>query len=101
MVTTRRVAYGAGVIGLIVSGIMLALLAFGVSGVLTVGKTDLMYILWPSSMMLIVGWRTTVAGITITAFAVALNCLLYAGGAILLRLTAIATLRVVDRHSAR
>jgi hypothetical protein len=99
-VTTRQIAIGAGVVGLAVSGVILALVAFGVSGVMTVGETDLMYVLWPSSRMLIVGWRTTVAGISFTAFAIALNCLLYASVAILLRLASFGVLKVVNRHSA-
>ncbi len=65
------------VAGLIVSGAILTLLWFGVSGVLTVGHTDLMYVFWPSSIMLLGDWCTTPAGIMITVSSVAINCLLY------------------------
>jgi hypothetical protein len=76
--------FGA-VIGLVVSGGILALLWLGVSGVLEVGRTDLMYVFWPSSVMLIGGWHTTPLGIFVTIFSVVTNCLLYAGVALILR----------------
>ena len=47
--TTRRVLLAGGIVGLLVSGVVLALLWFGVAGVLGVGGTDLMSVLWPSS----------------------------------------------------
>lgn len=72
-------------IGLLVSGGVLVLLLFGVSGVLQMGRTDLMYALWPSSLVLVGGWHTTVAGILITICAVVINCLLYAAAALILR----------------
>ena len=75
---------GAGV-GLIVAGTILVLLWLGVSGVLEVGQTDLMYVLWPSSVVLVGGWRTTALGILITICSVVANCLMYAAVALLLR----------------
>jgi hypothetical protein len=75
--TTRHVLIVGGVVGLLVSSAVLALLWFGVSGVLVIGKTDLMYVFWPSSVMLIKGWRSTIPGVMITASSVAINCLLY------------------------
>ncbi len=75
--TTRQVLIVGGIVGLIVSSAVLALLWFGVAGVLNVGDTNLMYVIWPSSMMLLVGWRTTIHGMVVTATSVAINCLLY------------------------
>jgi len=76
--------FGAA-IGLVVSGGVLILLWLGVSGVLEVGRTDLMYVLWPSSLLLVGGWHTTPLGILITICSVVTNCLLYAGVALILR----------------
>jgi hypothetical protein len=75
--TTRQFLIIGGIIGLLVSSAVLSLLWFGVAGVLNVGRTDLMYIFWPSSVMLTVEWRTTIPGIMITASSVAINCMLY------------------------
>jgi hypothetical protein len=77
--TTRQVLIVGGIVGLIVSSAVLALLWFGVAGVLYLGDTNLMYIFWPSSMMLLVGWRSTIHGMMITATSIAINCLLYIG----------------------
>ena len=74
---TRDVLIVGGIVGLLVSSAVLALMWFGVAGVLYVGRTDLMRIFWPSSVMLTTGWRTTLHGIGVTAVSVALNCLLY------------------------
>jgi len=76
---TRQVLIVGGTIGLLVSSAVLALIGFGVAGVLRVGRTDLnlMYVFWPSSVMLTVGWRTTIPGVMITASSVVINCLLY------------------------
>jgi hypothetical protein len=76
--------FGAA-IGLVVSGGVLVLLWLGLSGVLEVGRTDLMYVLWPSSLVLVGGWHTTPLGILITICSVVTNCLLYAGVALMLR----------------
>ena len=83
--TTRRVLLAGGIVGLGVSGTVLALIWFGVAGVLIVGRTDLMYVFWPSSVMLVVGWSTTIPGIMITASSVVINCLLYMALAYALR----------------
>lgn len=83
--TTRQVLLAGGIVGLSVSGAVLALIWFGVAGVLTVGRTDLMYVFWPSSVMLIVGWRSTIPGMMITASSVGINCLLYMALAYALR----------------
>ena len=40
---------------------------------------DMTLLLWPSSVMLIDGWRRTVPGILITLSSVLINSLLYAG----------------------
>lgn len=82
--STKAVALIAGVAGLIVSFAILTLMAFGVSGVLHGHSVDWMYLLWPSSLMLVVGWRTTILGITITAVSIITNCLLYSFIAVLL-----------------
>jgi hypothetical protein len=75
---TARLVLGIGAfVGFCVSLAVLALLWFGIAGVLTVGRTDLMYIFWPSSLMLIGGWRTTALGIATTVVSVAINCVLY------------------------
>jgi hypothetical protein len=63
---------------------VLALLWFGVAGVLRVGQTDLMYLLWPSSLMLTVTWDRTMFGMGLTAISVALNVLMYGAIATLL-----------------
>lgn len=75
--TTRVVLIVGAIAGLLVSSAVLALMWFGVAGILYIGRTDLMRIFWPSSVMLTTGWRTTFHGIGITAVSVALNCLLY------------------------
>jgi hypothetical protein len=73
-----RLVLGIGAfVGFCVSLAVLALLWFGVAGVLNVGRTDLMYVFWPSSLMLTVGWRSTAPGIATTVMSVAFNCLLY------------------------
>ena len=82
--TPRLLAVIGVAIGLAVSGCILTLMAFGVSGVLVVGKTDLMYVFWPSSMVLPVAWRTSAVGVSITIFCVETNCLLYAGLVVLI-----------------
>jgi hypothetical protein len=75
--TTRQVLIAGGIVGLLVSSAVLTLIWFGVAGVLNVGRTDLMYVLWPSSVMLVGGWRSTIPGVMITASSVVINCLLY------------------------
>jgi len=73
-----RLVLGVGaLIGFFISLAVLTLLWFGVAGVLHLGQTDLMYIFWPSSLMLTVGWRSTPHGIAMTIASVAINCVLY------------------------
>ena len=81
----KLVALLGAAIGLVVSGSVLALMWFGVSGVLYVGNTDLMYVLWPASLVLVGGWHTTAFGILVTIVSVIANCLMYTGVALLLR----------------
>ena len=83
--TTRLALFLRCAVGLMVSGVVLGLLCFGVSGVLVVGRTDLMYVWWPTSKLLVVGWRSTPLGMIITAFSVLTNCLLYMALAYALR----------------
>jgi hypothetical protein len=83
--STRQTATAAGIVGLLVSATMLVFLWFGVWGIMQIGHTDLAVVLWPSSIMLTVGWRCTVPGIMTTISSVAINCLLYVAIALLLR----------------
>ena len=82
--TTRTLLLSAGMVGLIVSIVILTLMAFGVAGTLFTHEIDLMRFLWPSSLILTTGWRTTAHGITLTVIAVLLNCLTYSVVAVLL-----------------
>ncbi|MGA3135667.1 MAG: hypothetical protein ABSC88_06715 [Terracidiphilus sp.] len=84
--TKRQTAIIGGVFGLMASSVVIVLLWYGVSGVLYIGHTDYMYVLWPSSMMLVVSWCRTVPGIMITVSSIAINCLMYAAIALLLRM---------------
>ncbi len=99
--TTRQVILCAGTVGLIISGLILTTLAFGVSGSLTVHKIDLMYVLWPSSTILTVGWRTTARGIATTVLSVVINCLTYSGIAALLLVCIRSVVRLIRHWSAR
>lgn len=83
--TTRRVAIVGGAVGLFVSVVVLTLLSWGVAGVLRIGHANLMYLFWPSSLMLTMTWDRTVFGITLTVISVALNVLLYGATAINLK----------------
>ena len=76
MNTSRPLVVGAAV-GLLISATAMALIWFGVAGVLWVGNTDLMYVFWPSSRILTVGWSSTIPGISNTVLSVAINCFLY------------------------
>ena len=75
--TTRQVLLIGVVAGFGVPILVLALMWFGVAGVLIVGRTDLMYVFWPSSLMLTVGWRSTIPGVATTMVSVLLNCVFY------------------------
>ena len=83
--TTWQSAVVGGTVGLLVSGLVLMLLWFGVAGVLMIGRSDLMHFLWPSSLMLTVTWGRTLNGIMTTIAAVVLNVLMYATIGILLQ----------------
>ena len=84
--TVKQTIATAGGAALIVSGIVLGLLwRYGVWRYMVIGHTDLRVILWPSSVMLTVGWCSTLPGILTTISSVAINCLLYTGIALLLR----------------
>ena len=65
--------------GLATSGAVLTLEWFGVSGVLHANATgtDWKLVFWPAFVMLLVGWYSTIPGLIITVFAVAINCVLY------------------------
>ena len=68
----------AVIAALVVSGTVLALLYFGVAGVLNVGNgVNLMRVLWPASCVLVLGWHTFPSGIAITIASVLLNCGMY------------------------
>jgi flagellar motor component MotA len=83
---TKRTAIIGSAIALIVCGTVLGLLCrYGIWEIMVLGKTDLRVILWPSSIMITVGWCCTVAGIMTTVSSIAINCILYAGVALLLR----------------
>jgi len=82
--TTRQIAIVGGTVGLFVSGAVLVLIWFGVSGALAIGHTHLMYLLWPSSLILTITWDKTLIGITLTVISVALNIVMYGVIAILL-----------------
>jgi hypothetical protein len=57
----------------------------GIWEIVLPGKADLRLILWPSSIMITVGWCSTAAGIMTTISSIAINCLLYIGIALSLR----------------
>ena len=75
--TTKQVLLSGVALGFCVSIAVLTLFWFGVAGVLNIGRTDLMYILWPSSLMLTTSWSSSVAGVATTVVSVGINCLLY------------------------
>lgn len=75
IVTTRQTLFAGSVVGFGISCAVLALLWFGVAGVLRGGRIDLMYVFWPSSVMLVRGWCCTVPGIMITASSVVIQLL--------------------------
>lgn len=83
--TKRQVAAIGGTIGLTVSSIVLILLWAGVLGALRLNGVNLVYVVWPSWVMLTLDWCCTVPGILITASSVAINCLIYIAIALLLR----------------
>jgi hypothetical protein len=83
--TTRQTVAAGGVVGLAVSVVVLALLLkYGIWEIM-LGNVDLRAVLWPSSVMVTVGWCCTVPGILTTVFSIAINCLIYIAVALLLR----------------
>jgi hypothetical protein len=84
-VTKRQVATIGGIVGLTVSSLVLVLLWVGVLGALRLRGVDWVRVLWPSSVMLTLGWCCTLPGILITISSIAINCLLYVVIALLLR----------------
>jgi hypothetical protein len=84
--TIKQTAATGGAVALLVSGAVLTLLYYGLAwDIMQIGHTDLRVILWPSSVMLTIGWCSTAPGIMTTISSVAINCLLYMGIALLLR----------------
>jgi len=83
--------------GLLSSITIIGFLYFHMWGVLTIGRTDLSRVLWPSLIMLTGGWRTTAAGIMITVLSVIINCLLYATIAVVIHVSA----QVIKRATGR
>ena len=88
--TIRQSAILGVIVGLLISTAILILMWYGVGGILAIGNNtdpiDLMYIVWPSALMLTVGWRTTPHGIITTLISVIINCCVYGILAILLRI---------------
>ena len=94
--TLRRTLLLGGLAGLLPPLVVLTLLwRFGVF-IILMGGIDLRAILWPSSVMLTLGWCCTVAGILITISSVAINCLMYIAIALLLH----ASFRWLRQHMA-
>jgi hypothetical protein len=77
-VTGRQAAILGGAVGLTISAVILALVWWGVSGILFVGSVDLASVFWPSFFLLTTNWHSSVPGATITLLAIAINCLIYA-----------------------
>jgi hypothetical protein len=93
-VTARRLALVGAALGLLVSVTILSFLwRYGILEWRIGGSKslDLTLLLWPSSVMLVDGWRRTVPGILITLPSVVINCLIYAviagaGGSVITRI---------------
>jgi hypothetical protein len=84
--STKQTVTIASAVALIVCGTFLDLLwSYGIWEIMLFGKTDVRVILWPSSSMITVGWRSNPAGITMTISSIAINCILYVAVALLLR----------------
>ena len=83
--TVRQTVVAGGGVGLVISGIVLVLLwRYGIWEIM-LGHTNLRVVLWPSSVMVPVTWSSTLPGKLTTPFSVAINCLIYAIIALLLR----------------
>jgi hypothetical protein len=83
--TVRQAVIAGGSLGLTVPALVLALLwRYGIWEIM-LGDTDLRKMLWPSSVIMMVGWCCTVPGVLLTVLSIAINCLLYVAVALLLR----------------
>jgi hypothetical protein len=76
-VNTRTLLLVAAGVAVIVCAVVLTLMGFGVSGILNFHGIDLMYVFWPSSIILLASWRSTSLGIAVTAVSTVFNCLTY------------------------
>jgi hypothetical protein len=84
--STKQIAIIASAVAFTVCGTVLGLLwEYGIWEIMLLGRTDVRVILWPSSIMITVGWCSTTAGIITTISSIAINCLLYVGIALLPR----------------
>ena len=95
--TGRQAAILGGGMGLTVSAVILALMWWGVSGVLFVSNIDLASVFWPSFFLLTTRWHSSVHGAVITLCAIAINCVIYA----LLTAAVWAVVRSISRWSRR
>lgn len=84
MVMKKTIIVG-GLIGLIVPIITIVILWFGLGFGISIDGINITNLLWPSSIMLIRGWRSTLPGVMITLSSIVINCLLYAGVLLLMR----------------
>ena len=83
---TKQIAILASAVAFTVCATVLGLLwKYGIWEIMVLGKTDVRAILYPSSIMITVGWYSTPAGIMTTISSIAINCLLYVAIAVLLR----------------
>jgi hypothetical protein len=96
--TVKQTILAGGVVGLLASGAVLDLLWFHVSGVLGFGNFGYRYILFPFWPFMVVGWRSTALGITITVLCIAMNCVVYAAIALLLRGMVLIALRALKKN---
>lgn len=97
MTRTKTSIVGAA-IELVAPVFVLTLLAFGLGFGVAVGDVNLTGILWPTSVMLLVGWNRTITGMATTLFSILINCVLYASVALLLRVMILWS-NQVDRDS--
>ena len=100
-VTGRKAAsLGCGM-GLTVCAAILALMWWGVSGVLFVGNVDLASVFWPSFFLLTTTWHSSAYRVAITLSAIAINCLIYALLVCISRRGGIRSSRMVVRDCVR
>ncbi len=94
-VNTRKLLLVAAGAAVVICAVVLTLIVYGVRGVLNFHGIDLMYVFWPSSIMLLTSWRSTPLGITVTAASVLLNCLTYIAVALAGRILIRSSVRVL------